>query len=188
MLQFPKTATAFLDSVIVGKMPLAEKHLYPGRWGKHNYRSEIPRWWEGLPVVGVRRNVFDLWASWYFAGVVAVGFPNVSFEDYYRRVNDNGGRIRYGEQCKGSGGFMRKYHNLMFASKDGGVDDVRFLDFANLNQELYNLLAEYGYDDSEILTKQPIGVGRNRNGRPWQDIISSDLAGVIVKDEKQNKE
>lgn len=188
MLQFPKTATTFLDSVIVGKVPLAEKHLYPGRWGKHNYRSEIPRWWEDLPVIGIRRNVLDLWASWYFAGVVTVGFPNVSFEDYYRRVNDNGGRIRYGEQCKGNGGFMRKYHNLMFADKNGSTGDVRFLDFANLNREVYDLLAEYGHNDPEILTILPIGVGKKRNGRPWTDIINPDLANVIIKEEEQNKE
>jgi len=181
MLQFPRTGTVFCQSMIVGKLPKAEMHLSHGIWSRHNYRCEIPRWWKDLPVVGVKRDMLDLWASWYCSGVVV---SSVLFEDYYSHINEIGGKVRYGEQCKGSGGFMKKYHNLMFADRNGNTDDVRFLDFANLNQEIYNLLVEYGHDDPAILTSSPENVGKNRDGRARKDIISPDLAKVIVKDEE----
>jgi len=178
LLQFPRTATRFCKSVIVGKIPEAKEYWGDGPWNKHNYRHGIPQEWKHLPVVGVKRDILDLWASWYCAGIA---INEKSFEDYYRRINEIGGNI--GDECKGGNGFMRKYRNVMFRNGQENIDDVLFLDFEKMNQEIYMLLKGYGHDDPSILNKPPVEVGVERAGKPWEEIIDPLLADEIIRGE-----
>jgi len=156
-------------------MPKANEYWGDGPWDKHNHRCDIPPEWKDLPVVGVERDVLDLWASWYYAGIA---INETTFEDYYRRINEIGGNVK--QVSKGTGGFMRKYRHAMFRNGQDNIDDVLFLDFKKLNQEIYLLLKGYGHNDSSILESPPLEVGVERAGKPWEGIISPLMAGLIL--------
>jgi len=185
MLHFPRSGTAFCDKAVVGRLPGAEIYNNSGRWGRHNYRFEIPAWWSDVPIIGVKRDVFDLWASWFLTRLAANGLAGDTFGEYYEGVNRTGGQVRHGEQCKGTGGFMRKYRKVMFGDRYGNMDDVLFLDIKNLNLELYELMKSYGHDDPSILQAEPVNVGAQRAGKSWKKIIPVDMVEQILKDEEE---
>jgi len=190
MLLMPRAGSTFCERVITRTMPTAMMHATPAIWAtiggftKHNYRGEMPLEYKFHQVVGVKRNVLDLWASWYFYEMWDEMFDNnvpwpgnVSFEEYYRTVENTGRKL---VRASSASGFARDFYEAMF----GNVGDVRFLDFSSLNLEVYRLLKEYGHEDKRILAEPPMNADTCRNGRHWDSVISKDMAELILESEK----
>ena len=191
MLLMPRTGSSFCEEVISRVMPTAMMHSTPAiemdGFTKHNHRNYMPVDYKLHPVVGVKRNVLDLWVSWYFYGMWDTLFHSepwpgdISFDKYYRTIESDG-RKYIGNNA--SGGFAGDFYNAMFADSNGKVEDVRFLDFSELNFEVYRLLKECGYDDERILVEPPHNNDTYRCGRHWDSVISEETAELILESEK----
>jgi len=197
MLLMPRTGSTFCEGVISRAMPTAMMHSTScnqiiGGFTKHNYRGAMPVEYKDHQVVGVKRDVLDLWASWYFYGMWSELFRdriesgwawpfNILFEEYYEGVESDGRKIIKADD---SGGFAGDFYNAMFADSFGNVEDVRFLDFAKLDLEIYHLLKNYGHDDRRILVEPPMNANLLRHGQPWKCVINKETAESILESEK----
>ena len=52
-----------------------------------------------------------------------------------------------------------------------------------MKTEIYEMLKEFGHDAPFIIPTSHLNVGIKRNGKPWTEFISSDMASTILRHE-----
>lgn len=170
-LQMPRTGSTFCEEVIMGIVPGAKRYLNPPGRSKHNYREDIPDGFRSLPVAGVRRDPLELLDSWGCMGIWQTLHIDIPQEGVNRRIGFEEWHTMAKKQFNVDTGLIKAVYAAMFEP----IDDVTFLDFANLNHSLYNFLKGHGYDNEGILGRRPTNV----NGKKFRAIPSSMMDEVV---------
>lgn len=176
-LLMPRTGSTFCEDVLMARAHGSQRYFdHPSERTKHNWHTDIPAEYQGLPIFGVRRDPLDLWASWYMD--MWQNVTRESFEAYYAEI------VRLYEQfgvTKPNGkGFMATYYSLMFPS------EAEFLDFADLNGEMCRLLERFDYPSKGVKDWPAKNIGDKRRGKHWSEIIPPHITEEIRRTEAWN--